>query len=72
VIDIDDVIKEVSARTNVNRDVVDKVCKHVFAFTTDIMKDGNDTHEILFNRLFKFKLKSRFKDNKNKKYSPKA
>jgi hypothetical protein len=34
------------------------------------MKDPEDYREILFNKLFKFKLKSRFKDNKTKNYSP--
>lgn len=34
------------------------------------MKDPDDYREILFNKLFKFKLKSRFKDNKTKDYSP--
>lgn len=29
---------------------------------------GNDTKDILFNTLFKFKLKSRFKTNKKQKY----
>lgn len=40
-------------------------------FTIDVMKSDTDYHEILFNKLFKFKLKRRFKDNKTKKYSPK-
>lgn len=33
------------------------------------MKDDTDTRDILFNELFKFKLKSRFKDNKQKEYT---
>ena len=36
-----------------------------------VMKDDEDYHDILFNQLFKFKLKGRFKDNKTKPYSPK-
>lgn len=36
----------------------------------DVMKDENDTHSILFAKLFKFKLKNRFKENKNKPNSP--
>lgn len=35
------------------------------------MKDPEDTRDILFNKLFKFKLKSRFKENKNLKYNSK-
>lgn len=33
------------------------------------MKDESDTNDILFNKLFKFKLKRRYKDNKSEKYS---
>lgn len=33
------------------------------------MKDETDCHDILFNELFKFKLKRRFKNNKLEKYS---
>lgn len=29
---------------------------------------GDDTRDILFNTLFKFKLKTRFKNNKKQKY----
>jgi len=35
------------------------------------MKDPDDTKEILFNQLFKFKLKRRFKENKTQKYTSK-
>lgn len=64
---IDDVIKEVSKRLNLDKDIVDKICKHVFDQTVDIMKSDN-TDDILFNGLFKFKLKTRFKENKNRPY----
>ena len=69
--DIDYVIKEVSKRTGVDIDTVDQICKHVFRFTIDVMKDENDYHEVLFSKLFKFKLKGRFKEDKTKNYSPK-
>lgn len=68
---IDEVIKEVSKKLGIDKEIVDVVCKHAFKFTIDVMKDPNDYHEILFNKLFKFKLKPRFKDNKTKNYSPK-
>ena len=42
-----------------------------FRFTTDVMKDPEDYHDILFNKLFRFTLKPRFKVDKTKKYSPK-
>lgn len=70
-IDIDQVIKEVSRRTNIDIDTVGVVCKHPFRYTVEVMKDENDYHEVLFNGLLKFKLKNRFKDDKTKQYSPK-
>lgn len=70
-IEIDKVVKEVSKRTGVDKEIVDTICKHVFRFTIDVMKDPSDYHEVLFSRLFKFKLKNRFKDDKTKQYSPK-
>ena len=68
-IDIDDVIKEVSRNTGVDRDIVATICKHPFNYTVEIMKDDVDTKDILFNQLFKFKLKRRFKENKAQKYT---
>ena len=65
------VIKEVTKRTKIDEQIVSAVCKHVFKFTIDVMKDENDYHEILFAKLFKFKLKGRFKEDKTKPYSPK-
>lgn len=70
-IDIEQVIKEVAEKTNIDREIVSQVCKHVFNQTVDIMKDDVDTKDILFNQLFKFKLKRRFKENKQLQYSSK-
>ena len=70
-IEIEKVIKDVVKSTNIDRDVVEAVCKHVFKSTVDIMKDETDTKDILFNRLFKFKLKRRYKEDKQKPYSSK-
>lgn len=70
-IDIDQVIKEVSVRTNIDRDIVDTICKHPFIYTVVTMKDAVNTQDILFNQLFKFKLKRRYKENKTKLYSSK-
>jgi hypothetical protein len=71
VIDIDNVTKQVSLNTGIDREIVSTVCKHVFLCTLDVMKDDEDTKDILFNQLFKFKLKKRFKENKTQKYSSK-
>lgn len=70
-INIEDVIKEVSKRTNIDKDIVSNICKHSFLYTVSIMKDTSDTKDILFNNLFKFKLKKRYKENKTNKYSSK-
>lgn len=69
--DLDKVIKEVSKRLNLDRDLVAAVCKHSFKCVVDQMKDKEDTRDILFNQLFKFKLKRRYKENKSKEYSSK-
>lgn len=34
------------------------------------MKDNDDTKDILINKLVRFKLKDRFKENKERNYSP--
>lgn len=67
-IDIEQVIKEVSKETGVDREVVAQICKHPFQYTVELMK-GDNTQDILFNKLFKFKLKRRYKENKFKPYS---
>ncbi|QWM90565.1 hypothetical protein [uncultured phage cr61_1] len=69
-IDIDSVSREVSKETGYDLDTVKKVCQHVFKLAEQIMK-SEDTSDILFNKLFKFKLKRRYKDNKQKEYTTK-
>ena len=63
-IDLDQVIKQVAKNLNVDRDVVSAVCKHAFQQTDEVMKSEEDCRDILFNQLFKFKLKRRYKENK--------
>lgn len=67
-ITLDDVIKEVSKNLNLDKDLVAEVCKHPFRETVNIMK-SDDISDILFNELFKFKLKKRYKENKQRQYS---
>ena len=69
-IDIEQIIKEVSAKTGVDKGIVDIICKHPFLQTVDIMKSDN-TQDIMFNGLFKFKLKRRYKEDKSKPYKSK-
>lgn len=68
-IDIEEVIKEVSKRTNVDKDLISVICKHPFLQTVEIMKDDDNVQDILFNQLFKFKLKRRYKENKTNRYT---
>lgn len=62
--------KQISKDLNIDEDLVHKVVMHEFQFTKSVMQNPDDYRDILFNKLFKFKLKPRFKDNKNKNYSP--
>lgn len=67
-ITIEDVIKEVSKNLELDRELVSTVCKHPFSQIVEIMK-SDDTSDILLNELFKFKLKKRYKENKQRQYS---
>ena len=69
-ITLEDVIKQVSKNLNIDREVVNAVCRHVFQETVEIMK-SDDTSDILFNEAFKFKLKRRYKEDKQRQYSSK-
>lgn len=68
-IDINTVVKEVSNNTGIDKDLVDIICKHPFMCALNIMKDDVDIRDIMFNKLFKFKLKRRFKEDKTQKYT---
>lgn len=68
-IGLDRVITEVSKRLNLDKDLVAVVCKHPYQYTVDIMKNDEDVRDILFNQLFRFKLKKRYKENKTREYS---
>lgn len=70
-IEIDQIVKEIAKETGYDLETVDIVCKHAFKFTVEVMKDETDYRDILFNKLFRFKLKGRFKEDKTKQYSPK-
>lgn len=60
--DIEDLCRRVTNETGEDYETVKQVVSYVFNFTANVMKDQNDKHDILFNKLFKFKLKRRFKD----------
>lgn len=69
--DIQKLIKQTSIDLNEDKELVTKICQYQFKFIKDIMQDETDTHDILINKLFKFKLKSRYKINKQTKYCSK-
>ena len=71
-IDLEKVIREVSKRLNLDRNLVATVCKHPYQCVVEQMKDDEDTRDILLNnfmKLFKFKLKRRFKEDKTRQYT---
>lgn len=59
--DIEDLCKQVAKQTGEDYTTVKQVVSYVFDFTANVMKDQTDLHDIMFNKLFKFKLKNRFK-----------
>lgn len=52
-----------------DRDLVHKIAMFQFKQIVESMKNIDDTRDILINRLFKFKLKIRYKNNKSLKYT---
>lgn len=68
--DLDKTCRSIAKELGYGYELVRQIVMYEFEFTTKIMKDPEDYREILFNKLFKFKLKPRFKDNKTKNYSP--
>lgn len=69
--DFEQLVKQTSDNLNEDRELVKQICQYQFKFIKDIMKDKDDTHDILINKLFKFKLKTRYKNNKTLKYTSK-
>ena len=67
---IDKVCRQMAKDLNEDPNVVKQIIMHQFQFVIDVMKDEDDTRDVLINKLFRFKLKKRFKDNKQSNYSP--
>ena len=65
------ICKKVAQESGEDVKLVHSIVMHQFQFIRDVMNDPMDTHDILINKLFRFKLKPRFKENKQKEYSPK-
>lgn len=64
-----DLIKETAKLTKQDEQLVQNIILNQFGILIKIMKDDTDIRDILFNKLFKFKLKRRFKENKTQKYT---
>ena len=67
---IDKVCRQIAKDLNEDPNVVKYIIMHSFQFVVDVMKHEDDTRDVLINKLFRFKLKKRFKDNKQSNYSP--
>ena len=67
---IDKVCRQIAKDLNEDPNVVKQIVMHQFQFVMDVMKDEDDTRDVLINKLFRFKLKKRFKNNKQSNYSP--
>ena len=66
-IDIEDVIKELSKELNIDKEVVSIICKHPFSYTVDTMK-SDKTKNVLVREIIKYKQKPRIKKKKKQKY----
>lgn len=55
------ICKEVSKNINEDFGLVYKIAMFQFQFIKDIIQDENDKKDILINKLFRFKLKNKFK-----------
>lgn len=66
---IDKVCRQIAKDLNEDPNVVKQIIMHQFQFVVNVMKDEDDTKDVLINKLFRFKLKKRFKDNKQSNYS---
>lgn len=67
---VDEICKQISKTLNEDFSFVKNVVTSQFLFITNVMKDDDDTKDILINKLVRFKLKDRFKKNKERNYSP--
>lgn len=56
---------------NIDPELARRIVLYQFKFTSDVMKDLDDYHDILLNKFLRFSLKPRYKKNKNSEYSSK-
>lgn len=65
---IDKAFKQLAKDLNEDVDTVHNIVMFQFRQIVEKMKDLDNTEDILLNKLFKFKLKTRYKNNKSLKY----
>ena len=65
---IDKACKQLAKDLNEDVDTVHDIVMFQFRQIVEKMKDLDNTEDILLNKLFKFKLKTRYKNNKSLKY----
>ena len=65
---IDKACKQLAKDLNEVVDTVHNIVMFQFRQIVEKMKDLDNTEDILLNKLFKFKLKTRYKNNKSLKY----
>lgn len=68
--DIDKVCKRIAKEINTPPELVKEIVMHQFKFVVNVMTDEDDVTDVLINKLFRFSLKKRFKEDKQRNYSP--
>lgn len=62
----DKIYQELSKKYNLPHQVVEIICNHPFKFASDVMSHPTDDKSIMLSYLFKFKLKKKFGNDKQK------
>lgn len=60
-LNIDVLVKNIHKDTNIDENIIRNVCNFLFKYTKQKMLQEDKT-DILFNKLFKFKIKTKFKN----------
>lgn len=66
--DIRKISNQIAKQLGEDRDFVYDVIMYQFLFTKEVMQDPEDYHDILYNKLFRFTLKPKYKEDKTKPY----
>mgnify|MGYP006873054603 CR=1 FL=1 len=68
---ISNICKKISHSLGIDPELARRIVLYQFKFTSEVMKDPDDYHDILLNKFLRFSLKPRYKNDKNKEYSSK-